>query len=126
MAGMENFLEKAEKLPEFKKIVAVILYGSSLEKNRKPNDIDLCFVFEGNKKEQINFRLKLLKIAPDRLDIQLFNLLPVYLRIEILKGKIVYLKNREKMYDIALSSIKEFVDFKKSYLDYISKEKIII
>ena len=123
---IESFLEKTRKFSEFKKVIAVILYGSSIEKNRKPNDTDLCFVFEGNKKENIDFKMNLLKIAPDGFDIQMFSLLPAYLKIQILKGRIVDMRNQEKMYALALETIKEFNDFKKSYLDYISKKKVIV
>ena len=47
-----------------------------------------------------------------------------YMKIEILKGKIIYLKDSEKMYDKASETIKEFNDFKKEILKWTNQLSI--
>lgn len=123
---INSFIGQNKKMPEFKKVDGIILYGSFL-KGKKYNDIDLCYFFNNTKKEQFEFRKKLLSKAPENFDIQIYGLLPVYLQVEILKGKVIYhSKHRDKLYAAALKTIKEYEFFKRRYLDYISKGKIIV
>ena len=83
MDEIKSFIDKIKKMPEFKKVIAVILYGSYLEKHGRKSDIDLCFVYRGDKREQIRFRLKLLSIANKKFDIQIYDLLPLYIKKDV-------------------------------------------
>ncbi len=59
----------------------------------------------------------------DIFDVHIFQDLPLYIRFDVLKGKIVYHKNKD-IYDIFKNTIDEFEDFKRGYYDIINFEKI--
>jgi len=77
-------------LPKIKKIV---LFGSIVERQLMlRSDIDIVIYFiQITKNEAIRFRLDILKKVSDRIDIQVYNVLPDKIKKEInLKGKVLY------------------------------------
>jgi hypothetical protein len=55
-------------------------------------------------------------LVPDKYDVHVFQQLPLFIRIRILKeGKILLNKDYDAMFRIALNTIKEFDLFKKHY-----------
>lgn len=75
------------------RIKAVILFGSFVENTFTfHSDLDFAVVFEGiNLKEATLFRKRVLGKAPEKADIQVYNLLPDKIKKEIdQKGKILY------------------------------------
>ena len=118
------FLQKLEEMPDVDKVKFVILFGSvALNKENKFSDIDFAIYHSGNKGERFNFRLKLMTKLSDDFDIQIFQDLPLYVRKEVLKGKVIY-GDVKFVYDVAYETIKAFEDFKKGYYDYINHERI--
>ena len=115
-----EFKKITEKAKKDKDIIAIALFGSSLK--GKGRDIDIC-LFMNKKYSNLHMskkRLKFLKSLNSKFDIQIFQQLPVYIRIKILKeGKILYCKKEKLLYDIAFSTIKEFSGFKEIYESYI-------
>jgi predicted nucleotidyltransferase len=119
---VKEFLEQIKTTELFPKIEFIILYGSSLGLyHLDDSDIDICIYLEEEKKNLPKIRLELLKNYNDKLDIQMFQLLPLYVQIEILKGKILYVKLEDKLYEIALETIDEYEEFYPFYLDYINR-----
>jgi len=118
-------LKKIKKMPDFDRVNFIILYGShAYGQPNKLSDYDFVIYFKGEKKERFNFRLNLLSEFPDNFDIQIFQDLPLYVRKEVLKGKLIYTKDLNFVYEIAYETIKAFEDFKKAYYDYIDMEMI--
>jgi len=118
----KHFLEHLEQTKFFSKIEFVILYGSSLSSyHLDDSDIDLCLYIDEEKKVLSRIRLELLKIFNEQLDIQIFQLLPLYVQIEVLKGKVLYVKEEDRLYEIANETIEEYEDFYPFYLDYINR-----
>lgn len=114
-----------KKMPDFKKVMFVMIYGSHAKgKENKLSDIDFAIFYNGDKKERFKFRLKILANLPDNFDIQIFQDLPLFVRKDVLKGKLVYAKDNSYAYDIAYQTIKEFDHFKRYYYDYIGIEAI--
>lgn len=117
-----NYILKNAK--KDKKVIAVALFGSSLK--GKGRDIDLCF-FLDKKYPNIQMsktKLKFLKEIndSDKIDIKIFQQLPIYIRSKILKeGKILFCKDEETLYDIAFKTIKEFNSYKKLYDMYLQE-----
>ncbi len=100
------------------------MYGSSLSDYfYKDSDIDICIYIEDEKKELAKIRLNLLKKLDEKFDIQIFQLLPIYVQVEILKGKFLYMRDEFKVYKIANDIIEEFEAFYPFYLDYINEGK---
>jgi len=110
------------KIKKDKDVLAVMLYGSYLRNKKYARDIDICVILSKKMqtKEMSRKRMKYLSQANDKIDIQIFQLLPLYIRIRILKeGKILFSRNRKKVYEKAYEAIKEYNLFEKYYLDYI-------
>ena len=107
-----HFLEHLENSEFFSKIEFVILYGSSLSSyHLEDSDIDLCIYVNEEKKELSNIRLQLLKMSNERLDIQIFQLLPIYVQIEVLKGKVLYVKWKILYMILLMKQLKNMKNF---------------
>ncbi len=120
--SIEEFLELIKKEKIYPRIEFIVLYGSSLSDYfYKDSDIDICIYIEDDKKELAKIRLNLLKKLDGKFDIQIFQLLPIYVQVEILKGKFLYMRDEFKVYKIANDIIEEFEDFYPFYLDYINE-----
>ena len=120
----EHFKKIIEKLKRKKEIIGIILFGSYLKNKKYARDIDICILL--NKKYNTSYlakkKLEYLKGLPDKYDVQIYQLLPLYIRTRILKeGKILYTKDIKKIYNIAYETIKDFEDFKRYYYDYINR-----
>lgn len=122
---IEDAIKKILALDKEEKVKFIILYGSHARgEARKDSDVDLCICYEGTKREAFEFRMKVLGELPDNYDVQIFNLLPIFLRKECLKGVVLFCREWEFLYDIAYKTIEEFEDFKKYYYDYLGLEAI--
>jgi len=119
---LDRFLKIIKSMKEFKRVEFVILYGSvAREREMKSSDIDICIYYRAKKEEEMSrFRLKLLsELCRDEYDVQIFQQVPLYMRKEILKGQVLYAREREFLYKIALEAIKDFESFKPRFYDYI-------
>jgi len=124
---IKNFLEILEKTPGFDKVEFVFLFGSVSEKKQNNlSDIDFAVFFNGNKKERFKFRLSLLSQLNSDFDVQIFQDLPFFVRINVLKGKLIYFKDKNFVYETAYSTIKHFEYFRKHYRDYLNTRKMKI
>lgn len=118
----KDFLEQLRDTEYFSKIEFIILYGSSLDLyHLNDSDIDICLYIDDEKKNLSIIRLELLKKFNENFDIQMFQLLPLYVQIEVLKGKILYVKEEDRIYEIANETIDEYEEFYPFYLDYINR-----
>lgn len=89
------------------------------------SDIDICVYYDDEVDDASEFRLKVLsELYDDIYDIKIFQQMPVFVRVEVLKGKVLYCDNRQFLYDKAYETIKEFDSFKRIYYDYIGAEPI--
>lgn len=113
-----------EKIKAFDNIQFVILHGSFAEgRMTEGSDIDLCVGFDGSEEEASRARFEISsELFDDWYDVQVFQLLPLYVRKEVLKGDVLYRRDKQELYDIAYETIREFDDFKHRYYDYIGKE----
>jgi len=119
---VKDFLELLRDTKYFSKIDFIILYGSSLGLyHLDDSDIDICLYIDDEENNLSTIRLELLKKSNENFDIQMFQLLPLYVQIEVLKGKILYVKEEDKIYEIANETIDEYEEFYPFYLDYINR-----
>ena len=123
---MNLFMKKLKEMPDFNSVKFVFLFGSySNRKQNKLSDVDFAVYHLGSKKERFKFRLRLLGKLPDNFDVQIFQDLPLYVRMKVLKGKLIYGKDEQFVYDVAYATIKSFGDFKKYYEDYIDRRQVV-
>lgn len=105
---------------EFRNVEFVIFHGSRARgTGMKTSDMDICIYFRGKGEEMSRFRLKLLSGLPSYCDVQIFQQLPLYIRKEVLKGKVLYAKNMTFLYEVALNTIRDFEYFKPRFYYYI-------
>lgn len=116
-----NYIKKLDKQNKIKFIVNYGSYANGTFHNG--SDIDLCIYYDGNQDEGNKFRLNVLSEINDIFDVHIFQDLPLYIRFSVLKGKILYYKDKD-IYDIFRKTIGEFEDYKRGYYDYINLEKI--
>jgi predicted nucleotidyltransferase len=85
--------EEILRHPLRNKIKKITLFGSFVEKNLTINsDIDMAVEFSNIKKDEaFKFRKNILGRIPDKIDIQVFNVLPEKVKKEIInKGRVIY------------------------------------
>jgi len=116
---MEKELEKVvEKAKKDEDVLAVMLFGSYARGEAKPDsDIDVCLVlskkFKGDFTEK---KLEYLSELPSKFDIHIFQQMPLYIRIRVLReGKILLDKNYDELVWLAIRTIKDFDLFEKHY-----------
>lgn len=121
---VQHALERLKTVEGFEKVRFVIFYGSIAEgRAREGSDIDLCVYYDGGHEEAARFRFAALsELADDRYDIQIFSHLPLYVRVEALRGCILYCTDERFVYDVAYRTIRDFDDFKHRLYDYIGRE----
>jgi len=113
---IEDAVEKIPSLDKKGKVKFIILHGSHARGEVRKDDGDLCIYYDGTKREAFQFRMKVLGELPDNYDVQISNLLSLFLRKECLKGVVPLCRDWEFLYDIAYRTIEEFEDFKRYYL----------
>lgn len=81
-----------------KKMNKIVLFGSTAEnKLNYSSDIDLAVIFDNiNLKDATLFRKRVLGNMPDKVDIQVYNILPQKIKQEIdQKGKVLYVRKQD-------------------------------
>jgi len=127
---MRNISEKIDRAVQKIKSIGsdkvrfIILYGSaSAGRMKEDSDIDICVYYDDADASQ--FRLKVLSdLFDDVYDIKIFQQLPLPLRMQVLRGKVLYEDETPFMCDQAYETIKEFESFKRGYYDYLGIESI--
>ena len=109
----DKILEKDAK----KKVKFIMLFGSAISgTNNSLSDIDVAIYYDGDDKERFQFQLQ---IARGKLDVKIFQDLPLTVKNEVLKGKLLYYDDYDFMYDRCMEVIKEFRYFEKYYNEYL-------
>lgn len=124
--SMDKVLTKIRDVEGFEKIKFIILFGSAAEGRMiEGSDIDLCVYYDGSSEEASRFRFNVLsELFEDRYDVHIFQQLPIYMRVEVLKGRIIYCRDTKFSYEVALETIKDFEAFKHRFYDYIGERAI--
>ncbi|MBI3032626.1 nucleotidyltransferase domain-containing protein [Candidatus Woesearchaeota archaeon] len=113
----EQIKKKLLELDTKRRIKFIVLFGSVASRKNNPlSDIDIAVYYEGTSNQRFDFRIKACGNLPDYVDAQIFQDLPLYIQVEVLKGKILYLKSKKMLLDVALKTIQEYEDFRPIYL----------
>ncbi len=113
----EEILRRLQGLPHFDKLRFVYLYGSTVTgKQSKRSDIDIALYYDITDKFELHDLLFFISGSfPDKYDIHMFQLLPLYVQIEVFKGELLYTDDKRFVHDIAWKTIKEYNDFEPRY-----------
>lgn len=119
-AKIEDAVETIKKLDHEQKVQFIILYGSLAGgKHGKLSDIDIAIGHAGDRRQRFDFRVRVLGELGDEFDVQIFQDLPLYVRMEVLKGKVLYVRDMRTSSEMALETIRDFEFFQPRFLDYI-------
>ena len=115
-------LEKiSEKASDDEDILAIMLFGS-YARNEKFTDVDVCVVLKPERFDPLFLsrkRLEYLAAFPN-LDIQIFQQLPLYVKVRVLRdGKTLFCRDEDLLYDLSFSTVRQFEYFKPRYLSYL-------
>lgn len=123
---MDCAVRQMQQLSGFEHVQFIILYGSAAEERMSPeSDIDLCVYYEGCSGDAAQFRHRALSDLPGtRFDIQIFQQLPLYVRVEVIRGIPVFVRNTRFLYERAIDTLRDFEDFKHRLYDYTGQAMI--
>lgn len=116
----EEITRRVEKeVSKDNEVLAAILFGSFPQEGF--SDIDVCIVLYPGKYENLYVSEKKLELmmALEDFDIQIFQQLPMYIRIRVLKGTVIFCRDKKILYEVAIQTIREFEDYKKIYDEYL-------
>src|SRR3989344_6070926 len=120
MMEFKIMIKKILSLDKHKKVKFVTLFGSVKTGGNTPlSDTDIAVYYDGNKKERFMFRRLVSGSLPDKIDVQIFQDLPVVLKKEVIRGKILYQNNFKLLFQESIKVIKEFNRFEKYYNRYL-------
>jgi uncharacterized protein len=119
-------LKAISHIKGFEKVQFIIFYGSATCGDATPDsDLDISIYFESTNDKASRFRFEALsQIGDDRFDIQIFQQLPLYVRIQVLKGVVLFCRDLPFVYETAVLTIKEFDSFKHRLYDYTGQASI--
>lgn len=104
---LKYILNELSKLPFVR---ALILFGSQVNgMARQDSDIDIAVLTKNLSKQQ---ETKILGYSNDKVDISLFNKLPLIIQFRIIKdGKIVFCRDKKYLHETKYNTIKKYLDF---------------
>ena len=118
---MDRILDHAK---EDQEVLAVILFGSRARgEATAESDVDVCLVLESRNDDPLRLsRKKLEYLRFEGLDVQVFQQLPLYVRRRVMgEGKVRFVRDEERLYELAFRTAQAFEDFKHHYYDYLEK-----
>jgi predicted nucleotidyltransferase len=124
MAGdrrIERLLRQAERDPS---VLAVIVFGSAARGDfTAESDIDVCLVLPPGSDDRLSLSQKRLAYLENvDLDVCVFQQLPLYIRVRVLKeGKVLLSRDDDLLYELAFRTARAFEDFKPRYHAYLAE-----
>lgn len=119
--ALEKLLRRTETDPA---VLAVILFGSAACGEAGPtSDLDVCLVLPPGKDGQAAqeaVQLAYLDLSGTRLDIAVFQRLPLYIRTRVLReGRVLACRDEDALYDVARRTTRAFEGFKRIHREYL-------
>ncbi len=111
MMDLESLIER---LKSHDKVLAVILFGSTIRGKTTPlSDVDIAVVVEDPTPED---EAELGSLYSQKIDLVLFHRLPPYIQFEVLReGKILYLRDEEKFREIKFRTVRTYLEHSRMY-----------
>ncbi len=102
----------------------IVLFGSHSTGKATPlSDLDLAVYYRGTAQERFKFKIKALGELPGKIDLQVFQDLPLTVQKEIINGKVLYYENYNLIFEEFMKVIRDYNSFEKYYLEYINNLK---
>lgn len=99
-------------------VIAVIHYGSSA-RGEPHRDVDVALVFRAPVPADAFDRALRLDV-PERVDAKVFQQLPIYIQVRVLRdGRVAWCRDEDALYAAAFQAVREFEDFRPFYEAYL-------
>lgn len=106
-----------KKAGHFDRLEFISVFGSRAEGTaRKDSDLDVCLYYDISGRDvlrRLSYRIK--GSLPETIDVGMFQLLPLQVRKDIFRGKIIYKKHKYRVYEIAQATFAEYQAFAPVY-----------
>jgi len=102
-------------------VLALMSFGS-YARSEEFSDVDVCVVLKPGRFDPLFLSKKRLEylVAFPNLDVQVFQQLPLYVRVRVLKeGKVLFCRSEDLLYDLSFSTVRQFEYFRPIYLSYL-------
>ncbi len=122
---MISLARLVSQLKRNKNIVAIYLFGSHGTSRETPlSDIDLCVFTKTTSKDLL---LNIKSYGSDKIDVSLFDLLPIYLKPEVFKGKPLFVRDKFFVAEKYAKAFREYQDYKKYETRFwqMTKKKVL-
>lgn len=120
---LEELLQLSRRDPD---ILAVLVFGSVARGEEMPHsDVDVCLLLspaaEGSEPIALS-RKRLEYLARFDLDVRVFQQLPLYIRRRVLReGRVLFARDEDLLYGLALRTAQAFEDFRPIYFGYLEQ-----
>lgn len=94
----------------------VYLFGSYIENPEAARDIDVCVSIDSENSQDIEYKLK--GRVPDKIDISVFENLPLQVKNQVFSGELLYSRD-DSVYDVAFEIFRDFESFEPFYREAI-------
>ena len=113
----DEILGRLRGCPHFDRLKFVYMYGSYVTGGMtERSDMDVCLYYDIKDKRELHRTLfRISGSFPDRYDVKMFQLLPLYVKREVFKGELIYSDDEGFVHDTARRTIKEYDDFEPRY-----------
>ena len=110
----EEIKNIVKKLKKYNFVKAIIQFGSSIAKNEKPlSDIDIAVITNSEDKK---IDSEIFSHASEKIDIAIFNRLPLYIQFEVFKhGKILFANDKKFLLQIKQIVLKQYLEMSYFY-----------
>jgi predicted nucleotidyltransferase len=121
MPKIEELLSRAQQDTD---VLAVLLFGSTARREQSPtSDVDICLIVNPQVQtfEPGALSRKRIEYLKDfSFDIQVFQQLPLYIQVRVLKeGRVLFARDEDRLYELAFRTARAFEDFKHVYYGYL-------
>lgn len=117
----EDLLPHLEEIGRFEDLVAVWLFGSQATDEARPSsDVDVACYYDLPKAELAEISVRLAGRLPDRYDAEVFQLLPLAVRKEVLGGELLWARDKGRVYDVAIETLRDWSWYAPLYEEVIA------
>jgi predicted nucleotidyltransferase len=116
---LRPLVARAERDPD---VLAIILFGSRARGEAGPrSDLDVCLVLDRHAPTGLPASRKRLEYpAGSRVDLSIFQQLPLHVRSRVLKeGRVVFVRDEDRLYEVAVGTARAWEAFRHHHRDYL-------
>ncbi|MEK6846274.1 MAG: nucleotidyltransferase domain-containing protein [Nanoarchaeota archaeon] len=122
MEAEEDIKNRILGLDTHGKVKCIILFGSRAKKEHLPfSDIDIAVFYSDIPSKRFKFQMLAQGNLPDKVDLKIFQDLPLTLKKEVILGKILYCGDFQVVFDEFLKVIRDYEDFNRFYEVFLNE-----